>query len=105
MAPLCPLQQVPDASGQPQLGRHHRRAFRQRGHHGFTQRRGRCALYAQPRTTVNVRFGVIYMEDDYASAWAQVPTSVWASFWPNSNWYKGVINAEQGIYRSEERRV
>jgi Carboxypeptidase regulatory-like domain len=51
-----------------------------------------------PRTTVNVRFGVIYMEDDYASAWAQVPTSVWASFWPNSNWYKGVINAQQGIY-------
>jgi hypothetical protein len=51
-----------------------------------------------PRTTVNVRFGVIYMEDDYASAWAQVPTSVWAGFWPNSNWYKGVINAQQGIY-------
>ncbi len=51
-----------------------------------------------PKTTINVRFGVTYMEDDYASAWAQQPTSVWASFWPKSNWYKGVINPEQGIY-------
>ena len=51
-----------------------------------------------PRTTINVRMGVIYMEDDYASEWAQVPTSVWASFWPNNGWYKNVISAEQGIY-------
>ncbi len=51
-----------------------------------------------PRTTINVRMGVIYMEDDYASQWAQVPTSVWEGFWPNSSWYKGVINAAQGIY-------
>ena len=51
-----------------------------------------------PRTTINIRFGVTYMEDDYASTWAQQPTSVWAAFWPNSNWYKGVINSAQGIY-------
>ena len=52
-----------------------------------------------PRTTVDFRFGSSYVEDDYASAWAQqVPTSVWASFWPNSNWYKGVLQPSQGIY-------
>ena len=51
-----------------------------------------------PRTIINVRFGVNYMEDDYSSAWAQQPASVWAGFWPNSSWYKGVINPAQGIY-------
>jgi hypothetical protein len=51
-----------------------------------------------PKTTINVRLGVTYMEDDYASQWAQQPTSLWASFWPNSSWYKGVINPLQGIY-------
>ena len=51
-----------------------------------------------PRTTINIRMGVTYMEDDYASQWAQVPQSEWAAFWANSNWYKGVINPDQGIY-------
>ncbi|MFN7993658.1 MAG: TonB-dependent receptor [Bryobacteraceae bacterium] len=51
-----------------------------------------------PRTTVNFRFGSTYDEDDYASAWAKVPTSVWAGLWPNSNWYSNVINSAQGIY-------
>ncbi|MBS1877193.1 MAG: TonB-dependent receptor [Acidobacteria bacterium] len=51
-----------------------------------------------PKTTVNVRFGAIYMEDDYSSGWAQQPASLWASFWPNSSWYKGVIDPAQGIY-------
>ncbi len=52
-----------------------------------------------PRTTINVRFGSSYMEDDYASEWAQVPASVWAGFWPNG-WYKPVLAAvaEQGVY-------
>jgi hypothetical protein len=53
---------------------------------------------AGPRTTVNVRFGSTYVEDDYASTWAQVPTSVWAGLWPNSSWYKNVLNPSQGIY-------
>ncbi len=51
-----------------------------------------------PRTTVNVRFGVTYMEDDYASQWAQQPESLWASFWPSNSWYKNVLNPLQGIY-------
>ena len=37
-----------------------------------------------PRTTINFRFGSTYIEDDYASAWAQVPQSVWAGFWPDT---------------------
>jgi hypothetical protein len=51
-----------------------------------------------PRTTVDIRFGVIYAEDDYASGWAKVPTSVWSGLWPNSNWYTNVLQASQGIY-------
>ncbi|MGE5647733.1 MAG: TonB-dependent receptor domain-containing protein [Acidobacteriota bacterium] len=53
---------------------------------------------ASPRTTVDIRLGVTYLEDDYASEWAQVDESVWAGLWPNSNWYKNVINPAQGIY-------
>ncbi len=51
-----------------------------------------------PRTTINVRFGVIYMEDDYASPWAQQPASRLGQLLAQYNWYKGVINASQGIY-------
>ncbi len=50
-----------------------------------------------PRTTINFRFGSTYVEDDYASAWAQVPQSVWAGFWPNG-WFKNVLSPTQGIY-------
>jgi hypothetical protein len=50
-----------------------------------------------PRTTVDFRFGSTYVEDDYASAWAQVPTSEWAKFFP-TGWYKNVLSPEQGIY-------
>lgn len=53
---------------------------------------------AGPRTTVNIRMGVSYMEDDYASEWAQQPTSLWASFWPNNNFYTKILNPLQGIY-------
>ncbi len=53
---------------------------------------------ASPKTTVNVRMGVTYDEDDYASQWAKVDPKVWADLWPNSNWYTNVINAAQGIY-------
>jgi len=50
-----------------------------------------------PRTTVDLRFGSTYVEDDYASAWAQVKPSVWGSFWPNG-WYTGLLQPSQGIY-------
>ncbi len=52
---------------------------------------------ASPRTTVNMRYGAVYLEDDYDSGWAKVPESVWADFWPNG-WYKPVIEALPGIY-------
>ncbi|HZT28398.1 MAG TPA: TonB-dependent receptor [Bryobacteraceae bacterium] len=52
---------------------------------------------ATPRTTVDFRFGSTYDEDDYASQWAQVPTSVWAGFYP-TGWYKDVLQPTQGIY-------
>lgn len=50
-----------------------------------------------PNTTINVRFGATYLEDDYDSQWAKVPESVWANFWP-SGWYKPVLAALPGIY-------
>jgi hypothetical protein len=51
-----------------------------------------------PHTTIDLRFGSTYVEDDYASGWAKVPTSVWAGLWPDSNWYTKVLNEAQGIY-------
>lgn len=50
-----------------------------------------------PRTTVDFRFGTTYVEDEYSSQWAQVPTSEWAKFYP-TGWYKNVLSASQGIY-------
>ena len=56
------------------------------------------ALYMiSPRTTLNLRMGVTYCEDDYDSAWAQVGESEWAKFWP-SGWYKPVTGALPGVY-------
>jgi hypothetical protein len=53
-----------------------------------------------PRTTVDFRFGTTYVEDEYSSAWAQVPTSEWAKFFP-TGWYKNVLQPSQGIYYPE----
>src|SRR5208283_2060198 len=53
---------------------------------------------ASPQTTLDIRFGVVYDEDDYASGWAKVPTSVWAGLWPNDDWYTKVLQPSQGIY-------
>ncbi len=50
-----------------------------------------------PRTTIDFRFGTTYVEDDYASQWAQVPVSEWAKFYP-TGWYKNVLVPTQGIY-------
>lgn len=52
---------------------------------------------ASPRTTIDLRFGSTYVEDDYDSQWAKVDESVWNSFWPNG-WYKPVLLALPGIY-------
>jgi hypothetical protein len=50
-----------------------------------------------PRTTLNLRFGVTYAEDDYDSPWAQVGNDVWNDLWPNG-WYQPVTGALPGIY-------
>ncbi|MBI3667045.1 MAG: TonB-dependent receptor [Acidobacteria bacterium] len=50
-----------------------------------------------PYTTINVRFGSSYVEDDYDSGWAKVPDSVWAGFFP-SGWYQPALAALPGIY-------
>ena len=50
-----------------------------------------------PHTTVDFRFGSTYVEDEYSSQWAQVPTSEWAKFFP-TGWYKNVLSPVQGIY-------
>ncbi|MCL4854441.1 MAG: carboxypeptidase regulatory-like domain-containing protein, partial [Bryobacteraceae bacterium] len=52
---------------------------------------------ASPSTTVNMRYGAVYLEDDYDSAWAQVPESVWGNLFPN-NWYQPVLQGLPGIY-------
>ena len=53
-----------------------------------------------PRTTLDIRLGVNYEDDDYASTWAQVPMSVWAGLWPNASypWYEPINNPAVGIY-------
>jgi hypothetical protein len=59
------------------------------------------ALYMfNPRTTIDIRMGTNYEEDDYASGWAQVPISLWASLWPNASypWYQQINNPAVGIY-------
>jgi hypothetical protein len=52
---------------------------------------------ASPATTVNLRYGAVYLEDDYDSAWAQVPESSWANLFPN-NWYAPILKDLPGIY-------
>jgi hypothetical protein len=66
---------------------------------------------ASPRTTLDIRFGVSYDEDDYNSKIAKLSSApcgsspspsfncnVWQSLWPNSNWYQPLNNAAVGIY-------
>jgi hypothetical protein len=50
-----------------------------------------------PRTTIDIRYGATYLEDDYDSAWAKVPDSEWASLFP-TGWYKPVLASVPGIY-------
>jgi hypothetical protein len=58
-----------------------------------------------PRTTVDIRYGAVYTEDDYNSQIYQVPESVWAGLWPNNSsgpngapWYQPLIATSAGIY-------
>jgi hypothetical protein len=50
-----------------------------------------------PRTTINFRYGAIYLEDDYDSEWAKVGESVWADLFP-TGWYKPVLAAVPAVY-------
>lgn len=50
-----------------------------------------------PRTTVNIRYGASYLEDEYDSDWAKVGESVWANLFP-TGWYKPVLKPLPGIY-------
>jgi hypothetical protein len=58
-----------------------------------------------PRTTVDIRYGTNYTEDDYNSTIYKVPESVWAGLWPNNSsgpngepWYQSLISTTAGIY-------
>jgi hypothetical protein len=66
---------------------------------------GMDVLYMpSPRTTLDIRLGVNYEEDDYNSTWSKVPLSVWAGLWPNDTsfngapWYSCCNNPIQGVY-------
>jgi hypothetical protein len=62
---------------------------------------GMDVLYMfNPRTTIDIRMGVNYEDDDYASTWAQVPISLWAGLWPNASYpfYQEINNPAVGIY-------
>ena len=50
-----------------------------------------------PATTLNLRYGATYVEDDYDSQWAKVPKSVWEDLWPNK-WFEPVLANVPGIY-------
>ncbi|MGA2074017.1 MAG: carboxypeptidase-like regulatory domain-containing protein [Terriglobia bacterium] len=70
------------------------------------------ALYMMnPRTTIDVRLGVNYTEDDYNSSIYKLnmgtqcsgssPSTncnVWQSFWPNDNWYQSELSPSIGVY-------
>lgn len=50
-----------------------------------------------PTTTINIRYGATYMEDDYDSEWAKTGEGIWAELFP-TGWYKPVLAAVPGIY-------
>jgi hypothetical protein len=70
------------------------------------------ALYMMsPRTTIDVKLGVNYTEDDYNSQIYKLKMgttcsgdspstncNVWQSFWPNNNWYNSVLSPSIGVY-------
>ncbi|MCC6363823.1 MAG: carboxypeptidase regulatory-like domain-containing protein [Bryobacterales bacterium] len=52
---------------------------------------------ASPNTTIDFRYGAIYLEDEYDSDWAKVGESAWANLFP-TGWYKPVLKNLPGIY-------
>ena len=70
------------------------------------------ALYMMnPRTTIDIKLGVNYTDDDYNSAIYKLKTGtpcsgnspstncdVWASMWPNNSWYQSVLSPSIGVY-------
>jgi hypothetical protein len=67
---------------------------------------------ANPRTTLDIRLGVNYEEDDYDSTVFKLkyntpcstpvlPTqncNAWGAVWPNQNWWQSVVNPAVGVY-------
>jgi hypothetical protein len=64
-----------------------------------------------PRTTLDIRLGVGYTEDDYwpgtsnlsnapcgSSPSPSTNCNLWASLWPNNNWYSPLLQPAAGIY-------
>jgi hypothetical protein len=65
-----------------------------------------------PRTTIDIKVGVNYTDDDYNSTIAKMNMSVacpggstvntycnvYNALWPNDNWWQGINNTTQGIY-------
>jgi len=65
-----------------------------------------------PRTTIDIKLGVNYTDDDYNSTIAKMKPSVpcpggstvnvycnvWGALYPNDNWWQPINNTTQGIY-------
>lgn len=50
------------------------------------------------RTVINFRLGVVYSEDEYDSAWAQVGEQGLSKYWPNNPWYKPYLADMPAVY-------
>ncbi len=49
-------------------------------------------------TLVNFRMGVVYSEDEYDSAWAQIGEKGLEKFWPGNPWYKPYTADSPAVY-------
>ncbi len=50
------------------------------------------------RTVFNFRLGVVYSEDEYDSAWAQIGEKGLEKFWPGNAWYKPYLADMPAVY-------
>ncbi|MFN0104356.1 MAG: TonB-dependent receptor domain-containing protein [Bryobacteraceae bacterium] len=50
------------------------------------------------RTVVNFRVGVVYSEDEYDSAWAQIGENGLEKYWPGNPWYKPYLADMPAVY-------
>jgi hypothetical protein len=51
-----------------------------------------------PSTVLNLRFGVVYSEDDYDSEWAKIGESGLERYWPSNPWYKPYLAELPAVY-------